>query len=98
MCRYWSDPQVLSKLSAVMGDTFDPAAMQAAAEGAGDGEAEEDEMDVHAAASAGEPVASTTMHDYTLFFVINVQILPIAHWRPFIMHLTLHTASWWCMS
>ena len=65
VCRYWSDPQVLSKLSAVMGDTFDPAAMQAAAEGAGDGEAEEDEMDVHAAASAGEPVPIIIVISFT---------------------------------
>lgn len=55
-CRYWSDPQVLSKLSAAMGDTFDPAAL-AAANGGGEGEEQEEEeegdMDVHGAASAG---------------------------------------------
>jgi hypothetical protein len=56
-CRYWSDPAVLGKLSAVMGDTFDPTAMAAAAGPAGEGEEEEGEQeeieDVHSAASAG---------------------------------------------
>lgn len=56
-CRYWSDPAVLGKLSAVMGDTFDPTAMAAAAGAAGEGEDEEGEQeeieDVHSAASAG---------------------------------------------
>ena len=55
--RYWSDPAVLGKLSAVMGDTFDPTAMAAAAGAAGEGEEEEGEQeeieDVHSAASAG---------------------------------------------
>ena len=55
LCRYWSDPKVLGKLSAAMGDTFDPTAM-AAAHGAAQGEQEDDEeeLDVHGAASAGK--------------------------------------------
>lgn len=65
-CRYWSDPAVLGKLSAVMGDTFDPAAMAAAAGGTGEGEAEEDdqeeELDVHGAASAGWCCALLSLH------------------------------------
>lgn len=55
LCRYWSDPKVLSKLSAAMGTTFDPTAM-GAAEGDAEGppEDEEEELDVHGAASAGK--------------------------------------------
>lgn len=47
----------MGKLSAVMGDTFDPAAMAAATGTADEGEEEEDDQeeitDVHGAASAG---------------------------------------------
>lgn len=44
---------MLSKLSAAMGDSFDPTAM-AAAQGEAEGPAEdEEELDVHGAASAG---------------------------------------------
>lgn len=61
LCRYWSDPKVLTKLSAAMGDSFDPTAM-AAAQGEAEGPAEdEEELDVHGAASAGKlPVTDTT--------------------------------------
>lgn len=57
--RYWSDPEVLSKLSAAMGDTFDPAMLAGAGAGAAADQGEEDEeeaegeMDLLAAASGG---------------------------------------------
>ena len=50
---------MLQKLSAAMGDTFDPAAMAAASTGAEEAEQEDEteELDVHGAASAGRHAA-----------------------------------------
>ena len=57
-CRYWSDPEVLSKLSAAMGGTFDPSMLAGAGAAAGqdeeaEGEEEEVEVDLLGAASEG---------------------------------------------
>lgn len=55
LCRYWSDPKVLSKLSSAMGTTFDPTAVgPAQGDSEGPAEDEEEELDVHGAASAGK--------------------------------------------
>lgn len=64
--RYWSDPEVLSKLSAAMGDTFDPAMLAGAGAGAGQGEGEDEEeaegdVDLLAAASGGMLHAIATL-------------------------------------